>query len=151
MPFVLKPIFATYIDWSTVRMKSRERLKITTEEGFVFYFKLVDEFYPSLKVKRLVLDWEAVPANQLEGLLELCRFQVDGNRKSLKHTDKELMESFNFQLPGGSRNAWSSSAPEIGRHLWTTLWRRGSGSGTQLPGGFVTGIESVVLPRNFKP
>ncbi|MES2631040.1 MAG: hypothetical protein V4611_03720 [Patescibacteria group bacterium] len=151
MPFVLKPIFATYIDWSTVKMKSRERLKITTEEGRIFYFKLENEVFPSLKVKRLVLDWSVVTPTRLEELLELCRVQVDGDRKSSKHTDTEIMEIYRFQISAGSRNAWNSSAPELGRHLWTTLWRRGGGSGTQLPGGLVTGIESVVLPRNYKP
>lgn len=151
MPFVLKPVFATYIDWSTVKLRSRERVKITTEKGYVYYFKLVEDVYPSMKVRRLGLDWDATSGEVLEELLDICRVQVDGNEKSTKYTPDELMTTFDFHLSGGSRDSWSSSSPEVGRHIWTMLYRRSGGIGTRLPGGRVTGIESVVLPRNFQP
>ncbi|HEY8886485.1 MAG TPA: hypothetical protein VIM31_03235 [Candidatus Microsaccharimonas sp.] len=141
MPFTLSPVFGTYIDWSSVRAGGREHLKVTVEEGDWYYFKLEQYSAGSVKNPRLVLDWNEAPSRRLAELISKCR--STGALSTDAFTDEQIVELFRFRLAGGSRESWSSSSLELGRPLWTTVLKGGSGQGTLLPGGRVIGIESV--------
>ena len=142
MPFVLKPTFATYVDWSDVRLGSRDRLKVTTEDQSAYYFQLTEFNFGARKSKRMVLDWELAPAAHLIELVAKCR------QEKPDLTDQEIFETHRYELNGGHRTTWSRSSPELGNWLQTMLSVKGGGSGETLPGGRVTGIESVIVKRS---